>query len=134
MSEEYLDMTGVNLDDTFEPVVLEKGAEARLRITGCKSGKNETTGIKYLMVFFDNQDEPYFKEFGEYLPFPHESMSPKENNNAKLKLNAFKACFDIDLSGTVDVKNDIVGKEGDVILGVGKDKDGAPCNKVDKYL
>lgn len=133
MSEEYLDLTGVDTEDTFDPVVLDKGTEARLRIVSMISGKNQN-GNPYIMPFFDCPDEAYFKEFGEYIELPNESQSPKARNNAKLKLKAFKDCFDIDFSQTLDVKNDVVGKEGDVILGIGKDKDGAPSNKVDKYL
>ena len=68
------------------------------------------------------------------MPLPHDGMTPKQANESKLKLQGFSAAFDIDLSGTLDIKNDIIGKTGYAILGVGKDQDGNPTNKISKYV
>jgi hypothetical protein len=61
-------------------------------------------------------------------------MSPKERNKATLDIGNFSSAFGIDFSQQLDIKNDLVGKSGWVILGVGKDQDGNPVNKVRKYI
>ena len=133
MSNEYLNLSDVDLTDVFEPTVAQKGTEAELRIISMLPGIDKN-GNNFIMPFFEIMDEPYSKEFGDYLPLPNDSMSPKERNNAKLKLIAFSTAFDIDLSGELDIKNDIVGKTGWAILGVGKDKEDQPNNKISKYV
>ena len=133
MTEEFIDLSNVNLDDTFEPTVMKDGEEAQLRIVSFLKGKNKNED-DYIMPFFEVIDDPYCKEFGDYIALPSADMSPKELNKTKLRMKELSAAFDIDFSGTIDIKNDIVGKEGYAILGVGKDQDGLPVNKIKKYI
>jgi len=133
MAEEFIDLSGVDLADTFEPTVHPDGEEAELRIVSFMKNTDKN-GNAFVMPFFEIADDPYSKEFGDYLPLPHGGMSPKEKNEATLKLAAFAEAFDVNFSQQLDIKNDIVGKSGWSILGVGKDKDGNPTNKIRKYV
>ena len=133
MAEEFVDLSGIDLNDVYEPKTVEAGTEARLRIVSFMKTKDKN-GKDFIMPFFEIIDEPYTKEFGDYLPLPSGDMSPKEVNKAKLRLIAFSQAFDVNLAGTLDIKNDVVGKEGWAILGVGKDQDGQPTNKINKYV
>jgi hypothetical protein len=128
-----LDLTTANLNDTFEPTVMEKGTEAHLRITSCIEGTDKNN-VKYIMPFFEVIDEPYCKEFGDYFPLPHDGMSAKDLNKAKLKLANFFKAFDIDATQPIDLKEDLVGNEGWAILGLGKDKEDQPVNSISNYV
>lgn len=132
MSEEFIDLSGVDLSDTFEPTVAPDGEEAELRIVSFMKG-DDKNGNPFIMPFYEIPEDPYSKEFGDYLPLPNGSMSPKEKNAALLGLQGFSEAFEIDLSGQLDIKNDIVGQTGWAILGIGKDQDGFPTNKIRKY-
>lgn len=133
MSEEFVDLSGVDLEDTFEPTVKKKGEECKLRIVSCLVDTDKN-GNRYIMPFFEDPDDPYLKEFGDFMSLPHDGMSPKDANKAKLRLKGFAEAFDVDFSGALDIKNDLVGKTGWAILGVGKDQDGQPVNRVNKYV
>ena len=133
MTEEFIDLSGVNFDETFEPTVLADGEEAELRIVSFMKNVDKN-GKDFVMPFFEVPEDQFSKEFGDYLPLPHAEMSPKEKNAALLKLQGFSEAFEIDLSGQLDIKNDIVGQTGWAILGVGKDQDGNPTNKIRKYV
>lgn len=128
-----LDLTNAGLDDTFEPTTVKAGEEYELTIVSAISGEDKN-GNAYIMPFFEVKGEPYCKEFGEYLPLPNAStMSEKELNKAKLKLTAFATAFGIDFGVEQDL-DDWQGSEGWAILGMGKDQDGEPCNKVNKFV
>jgi len=128
-----LDLTGVNLDDTTEPTTLPKGEEAKLRIISFKQDTDKN-GTKYVMPFFESTEDPYCKEFGDYIPLPNDNMSPKELNKCKIRLAHFGAAFGIDFSKELDPKEDIIGNEGWAILGMGTDMDDLPVNKISKYV
>jgi len=132
-TEEFIDLSSVNLNDTFEPTVHPDGEEVELRIVSFMKSKDKN-GNPFIMPFFEISDDPYSKEFGSYMPLPNETMSPKERNKATLDIGNFSSAFGIDFSQQLDIKNDLVGKSGWVILGVGKDQDGNPVNKVRKYI
>ena len=133
MTEEFIDLSGVDFNETFEPTVLADGEEAELRIVSFMKNVDKN-GKDFVMPFFEVPEDQFSKEFGDYLPLPHAEMSPKEKNAALLKLQGFSEAFEIDLSGQLDIKNDIVGQTGWAILGVGKDQDGNPTNKIRKYV
>ncbi|MDD3022000.1 MAG: hypothetical protein PHX61_13620 [Alphaproteobacteria bacterium] len=132
-NQEFINLSSININDTFVPTVQAAGTECELRIISFLANKDKN-GNDYIMPFFEVADDPYSKEFGDYIPLPHDGMTPKQANESKLKLQGFSAAFDIDLSGTLDIKNDIIGKTGYAILGVGKDQDGNPTNKISKYV
>ena len=133
MAEDYIDLSDINFDDTWESTVAQKGTEAKLRIIYMTKGidKNQND---YILPFFELVEDNHNKEFGDYMPLPSERMSPKELNKAKERIAAFAQAFEIDLSQTLDIKNDVVGKTGWAILGIGDDQDDQPTNKVNKYV
>jgi len=133
MGEEFIDLSSIDMSETFEPTVHPDGEEAELRIISFMKN-NDKNGNAFVMPFFEIPEDPYSVEFGDYMPLPQGEMSPKEKNSAILNLQSFSEAFDIDFSGQLDIKADIVGKTGWAILGVGKDKDGNPTNKIRKYV
>ena len=133
MSDNFIDLSGVDLEDRHEETTVEAGTEAQLRIVSFLKDKDKN-GKNYIMPFFEIVDEPYSKEFGDYMPLPSSDMSPKEMNKAKNRIAAFAEAFDIVLTGTIDVKNDLVGKTGWAILGIGKDQNDEDINKVRRYV
>ncbi len=130
---EFIDLSGVDLNDTFEPILHTDGEEANLRFVSVLEG-NDKNGSRFMMPFFEIPEDPYSKEFGDYMPIPSDEMSPKEKNAATLKIAGFADAFDVDFSVEIDIKQDIVGKTGWAILGVGKDQDGLPTNKIRKFV
>ena len=133
MPEDFIDLSGVELSDTFEPTVRPAGEEMQLRVVSFRKATNKN-GDDYVQPFFEVMEDDYCKEFGDYLELPHEGMSPKQLNNAKLAINSFSQAFDVDFSGELDIKNDIVGKVGWAILSVTKDQDGNPVNSIRRYV
>ena len=128
-----LDLTGVALDNTVEPTVMKAGEEEKLRVVNMIEGTDKNQ-VRYIMPFFESVNDPYCKEFGDYLPLPHDGMGPKDLNKAKLRIADFFSAFGIDASKPIDVEADVKGKEGYAIVGMGKDKDDQPVNKINKYV
>jgi hypothetical protein len=127
-----LDLSGGDLDNTFEPEVLPKGEEAELRITGVSKDKNKNDN-DYVMPWFEVVGQPRVKEVGDYMELPHGDMNEKQLNKAKLKLTSFFKAFGIDYSGEINL-DECVGLTGFAILGMGKDMEDQPVNKVSKYV
>lgn len=133
MSENILDLTEAGLDETFEPTTVKPGEEYELAIVSAIMGTDKN-GINYVMPFLEVLSDPYCKEFGDYLPLPNASlMSEKELNKARGKLNSFFAAFGLDPTAPMDIE-EWQGLKGWAILGMGKDQDGEPQNKVNKYV
>lgn len=127
-----LDLTSINLNDTFEPTVLPAGTEAKLRIINVIEGTSKK-GNRFIMPFFESPDDPYLKEFGKYMEIPHAGMDAKVLNKAKLDLINFFKAFDVDPGAEIDLEA-IKGSEGWAILGVGKDQEGQPVNTISKFI
>ena len=127
-----LDLTSINLNDTFEPNVLPAGTEAKLRIINVIEGTSKK-GNRFIMPFFESPDDPYLKEFGKYMEIPHMGMDPKVLNKAKLDLINFFKAFDVDTNSEIDLEA-MKGNEGWAILGVGKDQEGQPVNTISKFI
>ena len=133
MTTEFLDLSSVDLNDTFEPEVLPDGEEVQLVITSMLIDQDKN-GNRYIMPFFDVEGQPKVKDISKYMPIPRQDMAPKELNNAKLDITTFGEAFGIDFSGQLDIKNDVIGQKGWAILGRGKDKrDGSSINTVKKF-
>ena len=130
---EFVDLSDLDFSETFEPTVKPAGEQVELRIVSFNTGEDKN-GNKYIMPFFEPTDDPYGKEFGHYIPRPHDGMSPKEKNRALLAIEGLMKSFDITISSQMDIKNDIVGKTGWAIVGVGKDQDDLPTNTIRKYV
>lgn len=126
-----LDLSDAGLDETHEEIVIAAGEERKLRIVSAMEKISEK-GVHFMMPFFEVIDDPYCKEFGDYMPIPDKNnMSAKELNRARIRIGSFIAAFG--LSTNLDF-DDLQGKEGWAILGVGKDQDDQPQNKINKYI
>jgi len=127
-----LNLSQMNLSDVFEPTVIPAGTEVKLRIINIIEGTN-AKGNAYIMPFFECQEEPYMKEFGQYMELPNSEMDAKRLNRSKLELTNFFNAFDIDASGDINLE-EVKGREGWAILGIGKDKEDQPVNKINKFI
>jgi len=125
-----LDLGDAGLDDTWEPITVKGGEEYKLRVVSFLKSIDKNN-VEFIMPFFEVVDEERCKEFGDYLPLPHSEMGEKELNKARLRISSFLAAFDL---GTQIDMDDDVGKTGWAILGMGKDQEGQPVNKINKYI
>ena len=133
MSESILDLTDINLDDYQELTTVKAGEEQKLRITSFIQGTDKRN-YEYVMPFFEVEGEPTCKEFGDYMPLPDKAnMTEKELNLSKIRLVSFFTAFGIDYSKELNLE-DCVGQTGWAILGMGKDQQDEPVNKVNKYI
>ncbi|RLC32201.1 MAG: hypothetical protein DRH37_01215 [Deltaproteobacteria bacterium] len=126
-----IDLTNMAMEDTFEATILPKGEEAKLRLINIVTGTDKNNEA-YMMPFFESVDDPYCKEFGDYLPLPNSDMSPKKLNDSKNRINSFLAAFDIDGSKEIVIE-EVRGNEGWAILGIGTDQSDQPVNKISRY-
>lgn len=126
-----LDLSDAGLDETHEETIVPAGEEKKLRIISAIE-KVSDKGVHFMMPFFEVIDDPYCKEFGDYMPLPDkDNMGPKELNQRRLRISSFLAAFGL---GTTLDFDELQGKEGWAILGVGTDKDDQPQNKINKYV
>ena len=113
----------------FTPV--KSGEEYELRVISFIQGTNKNNQ-KYFMPFFEVVGEPYSKEFGDYMVLPgQDGLSERDNNKAKQRISDFIKAFNLGTS--IDFDAD-VGATGWAILGMGKDQDDQPTNKINKYI
>ena len=130
---DILDLSGYDLNNLPEGEIYPDGTEVKLRITNVLKGvdKNDTN---YIMPFFEDPDNPNLKDFGDYLPLPASKDTPKEVGNKLRRLKQFSESFEVDIfAQNYDLK-EAEGQTGFVILGIGKDKEGEPVNKVKRYM
>lgn len=127
-----IDLTNMAMNDTFESTILPKGEEAKLRLLNIASGTDKN-GDDYIMPFFESVEDPYCKEFGDFLPLPSENMSSKKLNESKIRINSFLIAFGIDATKEINIE-EVRNSEGWAILGIGKDQDDQPVNKINKYI
>ena len=133
MSESILDLTDIDLDDYQELITVKAGEEYKLCITSFIEGTDKR-GYSYIMPFFEVENEPTCKEFGDYMPLPDKDlMTEKELNLSKIRLVSFFTAFGIDYSKPIKYSEE-VGRVGWGILGMGKDQQDEPVNKVNKYI
>lgn len=126
-----LDYSDTGLDETHEETTVEAGEEYKLSLVNVIAG-TDVNGDDYVIPFFEVVGEPYCKEFGDYIKIPNpEKMSKKELNKARARLGQFLAAFKIDPKFDPAEEQ---GNEGWAILGMSKDKDDQPQNKINKYM
>lgn len=130
---DILDLSGFDPDNIPEGEVAPDGTEARLRITNVIKGTDKN-GTDYIMPFFEDPENPNLKDFGDYLPLPNGQDTPKEVGNKLRRLKLFSESFQVNIFGGEFDLSECEGQTGWVILGIGKDRDDSPVNKVKKYL
>lgn len=117
-----------------EPKILTVGSEVKARIISVKSGISEKNGCKWYSPLFDVPDDPMVVEFNTFFwELDKDKLDPKSFARTLNDFKNFAKCFDIDYSRPFSWEDDLVGKEGWIIVGVKKDDYGEK-NTVKKYV
>ena len=112
---------------------LEGNPKMELKIIGLRSGTDKN-GNQYISPMFEVLGYgENVRDFSRYIGLPGEGRTAKENVSAMSMVSKFAKAFGIDLSSPFS-EEDIVGKRGWAILGIEKDQDGEPVNKVNKFI
>jgi len=118
-----------------EPKVLKVGTECKARIISVKSGISEKNDCKWYNVLFDVPDDPMVKEFTSFFwELDRDHLDAKQYERNLYSFKMFVKCFGVDLSRPFSWEDDLVGKEGWVIVGVQKDPQFGEKNTVSKYI
>lgn len=123
------------IENVQEPKVLPRGSEVKARIIYVNSGEGDYG--KWYRLTFDVPSDPLALEFGDFFS---DLIDTKEKGNMKAydkalrKFKAFAKAFGVDYSGPFSWEDDLVGKEGWVILGVKKSDEFGEQNTVSKYV
>ena len=127
------------ISDAPAPKMLPRGSEVRARIISVREGDSENNnGCHWFMPYFDVPDDPMVIEFNTFFwdlaDKVAEKVSEKQAARNLHSFREFAEAFDIDYSRPFSWMDDLPGKEGWVILGVGKDMNGEACNTVSKFV
>jgi len=118
------------------PQVIPKGTEVKARIIGHRDGiseKDDYDGCKWHSVSFDVPDIPNAKEFNDFMwELDKDKLPAKAFTRELFHFQTFAAAFGIDLTRPFDW-DDLVGKEGWIIVGTKKSDDYGEQNTVSKY-
>ena len=132
MANAIIDIT-TYANNPIELDVLAEGTEAELKIIGLRSGTDKN-GNQYISPMFEVLGYgENVRDFSRYIGLPGEGRTAKENVSAMGMVSKFAKAFGIDLSSPFS-EEDVVGKRGWAILGIEKDQDGEPVNKVNKFI
>ena len=124
-----------DIDDAPEPKVLNRGAEVNARIIFVNEGISDKNGAQWYMPAFDVPDDPMVVEFNDFFwdLSERKKVDPKQFQRNLYRFKKFAEAFDIDYSRPFSWTDDLLGKEGWVILGTKKDDYGEK-NSVSKYV
>ena len=118
-----------------EPKVLPAGTEVKGRIVKVNTGVSDNNGCAWYMPIFDVPDDPMVNEFSDFFwELDREHLDPKSYQRTLYKLKTFVAAFDIDLSTPLSWEDDLIRKEGWMILGIRKSEEYGEQNTVRKYI
>lgn len=132
MANSIIDITSY-ANNPIELDVLAEGTEAELKIIGMRTGTDKN-GNDYISVMFETLGYgENVRDFSRFIGLPGDKRTAKENVSAMSLLSKFAKAFGIDLSSPFS-EDDVVGKRGWAILGIEKDQDGEPVNKVNKFV
>lgn len=121
--------------DAPEPKVLKVGSEVLARIIAVKAGVSEKNGCAWYNITLDVPEDPMVKEFKTFFwELDREHLDEKQYARNLYTFKLFVQCFGIDLSRPFNWEEDLVGKEGWVILGVKKDDGFGEQNTISKFI
>ena len=115
-----IDLSNQDINSVPEAVILDKGEEVELRLTGVLSGEDKNN-YPYLMFFYDIPDQPEVDEISDFVGLPHPNREARDNIKAKRRLKAIGDALDIDWSTSLNV-DELKGKRTFAILGLNKEK------------
>ena len=132
------------IENVPEPTTLKKGTEVKARIIGVRTGvvekdDSDYVGLSYFSVSFDTPDEPLAKEFSDFFwdlcdLEGLKNISEKAALGAMRKFRTFAEAFGLDYGRPFDLEEDLLGKEGWLIVGIKKSDEYGDQNTVQKYL
>lgn len=128
-----IDPSEWNLDEAQEPTTVPDGTECRLRIIEVTKGIDKN-GSNYYLPRFEIVDEPYAKDFTQFLSEPNEKIPKRQLNRIKYNMLQFMTAFDIDRGGPTDPTEDWINHEGWAILGHKIDPQYGEQNYVKKFI
>ena len=123
------------IEEVERPKLLPRGTEVRARIINMLEGISDKNGAQWYMPIFDVPDKPLALEFRSFFweLTDRDKLEPKQAMRALADFKDFAASFSVDYSRPFDWE-DLIGKEGWVILGVQKDDQWGDKNTVSKYV
>ena len=135
---DYSDLE-TEIADAEEPKVLPAGTEVKARIINVLTGISESerfNGCTWYQVLFDVPDNPMVIEFNDFFwDLDRELLDAKSYSRSLYQFQQFAAAFGIDYSKPFSWTDDLVGKEGWMIVGLGKDDpEYGRKNTVKKYV
>lgn len=127
------------IKDAPEPKILPRGSEVKARIITVRSGVSErgdNAGAQWYQPVFDIPSEPLAKEFNDFFwdLASRDILDEKSYMRALRKFKSFAESFNIDYTRPFDWEEDLIGKEGWVILGIKKSDEYGDGNTVQKYI
>jgi hypothetical protein len=131
---DFIDISGYNMTDLPEGEMYNDGTELQARITNIIKGVDKN-GDDYLMPWFEDPENVNLEDFSDYIPLPGKKDTPKDQGRKLRTLKAFITAFGLEsmFQGEFSL-DDAKGAVGWMILGIGKNKEGKPCNRPKKYL
>jgi hypothetical protein len=124
------------IENAPEPKTMPRGSEVKARIIAVRSGISDKNDAQWYQPVFDIPDEPLAKEFNDFFwdLADRDKLEEKAAMSAMRKFKNFAAAFDIDYSRPFSWEDDLLGKNGWVILGVKKSDEYGDQNTVQKYM
>ncbi len=125
------------INEAPEPKSLPSGSEVKARIIMVREGVSDKNDAQWYSVVFDIPKEPLVKEFNAFfwdLADLNKLDGEKQQAGALRGFKNFATAFGIDYSKPFSWMDDLIGKEGWVILGVKKSDEFGDQNTVKKYL
>jgi hypothetical protein len=124
-----------DITNSQEPKVLAKGMEVKARIIAMNEGISEKNNAQWYMPVFDVPADPMVIEFNDFFwdLAAKDKIDPKQFVRALHKFKTFAQAFGVDFSKPFDWE-DLIGKEGWVIVGIKKDDEYGDKNSVSKYI
>jgi len=123
------------IKDAPEPKILPVGSEVKARIISVRSGISDKNDCVWYQPVFDVPDDPLVIEFNTFFwELDRDKLTEKQFARSISDFQKFAKCFDIDYSRPFSWEDDLIGKEGWVILGVKKDDTYGDGNTVKKFI
>jgi len=128
------------IDEAPEPITLPKGSEVKARIIAVRTGVSDKNGASWYSPVFDIPKEPLAKEFNDFFwdladrDKLEDGVEGKQALGALRKFKTFAQAFGIDYSRPFSWEDDLIGKEGWMVLGVKTSDEYGDQNTVSKYL
>ena len=119
-----------------EPKILMRGEEVKARVIKVNSGVSEKNDCSWYSIVFDVPSDPMVKEFSDFFwdLTQRDKLDPKSVQRSLYQFRSFATAFGVDYSRPFSWEDDLIGKEGWIIVGIRKTNDYGDQNTVSKYV